>query len=78
MALGGYAEFALGTRCRLIELVRGSPDSNVCKALDTATGQEQPLFCDKPGERGPREGHRVFLSFPFLASSTVPGTTDFQ
>lgn len=59
---GGYAEFALGTRCIFTGLVRGSPDYNVCKTPDTVTGRELPLICDKTGERGPRDTEP---SFPF-------------
>lgn len=64
VALGGYGEFRWGTCCTCIGLVRGSTDSNTCKALDSVIGREPPLFCDKTGERGPREGHRTFLFFP--------------
>lgn len=39
---------------------------------------ELPHVCYKTRERGPREGHRAFLSLPFLASSTVLGTIDSQ
>lgn len=61
---GVHDEFDFRTPCIFIfmGLLRGPAEYNLCKVPIAVTGWEVLNIYEKAGERGPKEGHRAYIS----------------